>query len=144
MKTQPIIDLQNPPAGAIPATEEQLTALGVTPAEIAAGEKRFDMIHAGPWQICTSLAAVVECKDYQEGPHGLTKTARARFWPVRRMSRPKESGYQMEGTVSIAGRKIPAFTSSQLFELPDGRLVDVATLHLCHRTPSGNRNLAAL
>ncbi len=138
MKTQPIIDLENPPAGAIPATEEQLAALGVTPAEIAAGEKRHDMTHRGPWHQCTSLAAIVEHTDYNP------ETRRARFWPVRRMSRPRESGYSMEGTVSIGGRKIPAFTSSQLFELPDGRLIDVATLHLCHRTPAGDRNLAAL
>jgi len=132
--------MSNPPAGAIPATEGQLAALGVTPAEIAAGEKRFDMTHRGPWHICTSLAAIVEHSEYGD----FSQVTRARFWPVRRMSAPRENGYAMEGQVSIGGRKIPAFTSSQLFELPDGRLIDVATLHLCHRTPAGNAALASL
>lgn len=140
---KPIIDLENPPAGAIPATEEQLAALGVTPAEITAGEKHFATTHRGPWQITASIAAVVEHTEWnRELIH--RPATRIRFWPVRRMTNPRESGYQMEGQVSLGGRKIPAFTSSQLFELPDGRLIEIATLHLCHHTPTGDRNLAAL
>lgn len=132
--SRPVIDTTNPPAGAIPATEEQLAALGVTPAEIAAGKKRFDMTHRGPWHICTSIAAIVEHSEYGD----FSRVTRARFWPVRRMSNPRQNGHEMEGLISIDGRKIHAFTSSQFFELPDGRLVNVATLHLCHRTPAGD------
>jgi len=138
--SRPVIDTTNPPAGAIPATEEQLAALGVTPAEIAAGEKRFDMTHRDAWHVCTSLAAIAEHSEYGE----FSRVTRARFWPVRRMSNPRQNGHAMEGRVSIGGRKIPAFTSSQLFELPNGRLIDIATLHLCHRTPAGNAALASL
>lgn len=141
---RPTLDISNPPAGSIPATEAQLLALGVAPEEIAAGEKRSDSTHSGPWQICESIAAVVEWKDYVEGEHGIATTARACFWPVRRMHRPRSSGYAMEGWISLGGKKVPAFTGSQLFELPDGRLVNVATLHLCHRSPAGDRNIASL
>lgn len=49
-----------------------------------------------------------------------------KLYGVRTMSRPKESGYNMEGRVSIAGKTHSAFTSSKLFERPDGSLVDVA------------------
>jgi hypothetical protein len=41
----------------------------------------------------------------------------------------RQGGYELEGRVSIGGRKYAAFTSSQLFELPDGRLIDIATIH---------------
>ena len=109
---------------AIPATAEQLVTLGLTPEEITAGEKRFKMSHHGPWQICAGLSAVVEIGDFTPGQE------RKAFFPVRAMSAPKESGYAMEGRVSLGGRKYSAFTASQLFELPDGRLVNVATVFL--------------
>jgi hypothetical protein len=140
MKQQPTIDLANPPAGAIPATEEQLAALGVTPEEIQAGEKRHQSTHRGAWNICTSLFAIVEHSEYGEN----SRVTRARFWPARRMTNPRSMGYDMEGRLSLGGKKIPAFTSSQLFELPNGHLVSVATLHLCHRTPAGDAALANL
>lgn len=140
MKQQPVIDYANPPAGAIPATEAQLAALGVTPAEIQAGEKRFQSTHAGPWHTCTSISAIVEHSEF--GEH--SRVTRARYWPVRRMHRPNPEGYSQAGRVSLGGKKIHAFTSSQLFQLPCGKLVEVATLHLCHRTASDSAALAAL
>ena len=125
----PIIDIANPPAGAIPATIEQLRALGLTDADIAAGEKRGEMETRGPWGTISRYSAITEAKDFTEVFP--TKTARARFWPARSLENPRESGYQLEGRVSIGGRKVRAFTASQLFELPDGRLIDVATIFAC-------------
>lgn len=120
---KPIIDITNPPAGSIPATEEQLIALGFTPEEIAAGEKRGDLKTYGPWGLPVSYRAITESRDLGE----YSKTTRARFWPVRTLSNPRESGYCLEGRVSLGGEKVSAFTSDTLFELPDGRLISAAT-----------------
>jgi len=49
----------------------------------------------------------------------------------RTLTNLRESGHQFEGQVSVNGRKVRGFTSSQLFELPDGKLINVATIHAC-------------
>ena len=130
---KPTFEILNPPAGAVPATLETLAALGVTPSDIEAGEKRFQSIHAGPWSICRSITAIVEETEFNPSPAGITVATRKAFYPARKCSNPRPMGYDMEGTVSLGGKRRHVFTSSQLFELPDGRLVDVATLHLCNR-----------
>jgi hypothetical protein len=127
MKTIPIIELQNPPAGAIPATVQQLLDLGVTQEEIDSGQCRGKLDARYPWGYIVGYRAIVETSQYrEEWPRNRTYAA---FYPMRQLSRPTESGYHLEGRVSRAGRKRSAFTSSQLFQLPDGRLVDVATIH---------------
>jgi hypothetical protein len=141
MKTapQPAIISRNPDF-AIPATMEQLAALGVTAEEIAKGEKRFDFTHFGPWHLCRSIRAVVEFSHRDESGKVTLKA----FFPARTMHAPRSCGYDLEGRIPFAGRKASAFTTSQMFELPDGRLVEVATLHLCRRSASDDTALAAL
>jgi hypothetical protein len=58
---------------------------------------------------------------------------------TRTLSALRESGYCLEGSVQIAGRRYRGFTSSQLFERPDGSLVDVATIHVCAESPLPRR-----
>lgn len=119
----PVIDIVDPPHGAIPATINQLRALGVTDVEIDAGEKHFER-HIGPWNLCSSIRGVVaDCDDNQD-------SRREQFYPPRVAYDLKSCGYHAEGRISFGGRKRRVFTSSRLFELPDGRLVDVAILHL--------------
>ena len=125
-RTAPVIRMENPPCGSIPATEEQLLALGFTPEELAAGEKRLESTHLGPWQICTSLRGIV--KRWEFTPDSSARRRWVEFYAPRTMSRPRSCGYDMEGTISLAGRKSSAFTSSQLFELPDGRLVNAGII----------------
>lgn len=127
MKTQPVIRIENPKAGSVPATLEQLHALGVTDAEIAAGEKRLESTHVGPWHICTSLRGIVERAQFDRDAFPV-KTEWKEFYPVRTMSRPRPMGFDMEGHISLNGKRVSAFTSSQLFELPGGRLIDVAVI----------------
>ena len=62
---------------------------------------------------------------------GLAIDLEGRVYGVRKMSRPTESGYQMEGRVSIGGKTYRAFTSSRMFERPDGSLVDVGVFIVC-------------
>ena len=129
MKTTPVIRIENPPAGSVPATIDQLHALGLTDEDIEAGEKRLDSTHRGPWSICTSLRGLVERAEF-DGSRSGTKNW-VEFYTPRTMGEPRESGYQMEGRVSLAGRKVRAFTSSVLFELPDGRLINCGVIFAC-------------
>ena len=40
----------------------------------------------------------------------------------------------LEGRVKVNGKAYRGFTSSQLFELPDGKLINAATIHACGAT----------
>jgi hypothetical protein len=124
MKTEPILRYENPTSGSVKATREELNLLGVTDEEIDAGEKRFEMETWGCYGVARSIKAIVECGEFGER----SKVVWKQFYPVRTMSNPKQSGYDMEGVVSIGGKKSTCFTSSQLFELPCGKLVDVAVI----------------
>lgn len=51
----------------------------------------------------------------------------------RTVTWPKEDGYSLTGRISIGGKKCRAFTSSQLFTMPDGKnLANVAVWYLCN------------
>lgn len=121
---QPVIDIVNPPAGAIPATNEQLLALGIPQSSIDAGRHSFETVTTYPWGVCHKLRAIVEFAEFGQ----FSRREWAKFYPMRSMSRPVEDGYCMRGYVSVGGKKCKAFTSSQLFELPCGKLVNVAVI----------------
>lgn len=112
--------------GACPIRRAELKAL-IGAEAITEGACHIDVRTAGPWQIPVSVAGLAVTGRFNDLKHETHVTV----WGKRTMTRPKESGYTLEGQVSIAGRKVRAFTSSQLFELEDGRLVNVGTLHLC-------------
>jgi hypothetical protein len=119
---KPIIRLENPPV-AIPATVEELTALGFTQAEIDAGEKRFEHL---PYD---RFRAIVERAEWAHDSHGITMgRAWVEFYPIRTLTDTRQNGYAMDGRVSLNGRKHSAFTTDQLFELPDGRLISAAVI----------------
>jgi hypothetical protein len=82
------------------------------------GEQRFEIDTVGPWQVVKTV-------------RGLAVDYNGRVFGIRSMHAPKESGYNMEGRVSVGGKKYRAFTSSRLFERPDGSLIDVAILYVC-------------
>jgi len=46
----------------------------------------------------------------------------------RTLSNPKPGGYELEGRVSLQGKKHTAFTSSHLFDLENGHLIDVGII----------------
>lgn len=124
MKTNPILSYDNPTSGSVKATREELLKLGVTAEEIEAGEKRFEMETWGCYGVIRSLRAIVATGEF--GEHGAMTWKQ--FYSMRTMSNPRQSGYDMEGVVSVGGRKSTCFTSSQMFELPCGKLVDVAVI----------------
>lgn len=112
-------------AGAIKLSQAQAEAL-FTPAQIAAGEARGKLESFGPWQLPLSYTALCTSNVWANDQHGPLHV-----FGVRTLSRPRQEGHALEGRVSIGGRKYRAFTSSQLFELPDGRLINAEIIHAC-------------
>ncbi len=113
--------------GATPITTEDALALFGADA-IAAGERRGEMILAGPWSTLISYKALTVTAAWKPGPtHDYVDEYT--LHGDRTMSRPRQAGYELEGYVSIDGVKRSCFTSSILFELPDGQLIDVAVIH---------------
>ena len=111
-------------------------------------DEHFKFKTFGPWQIITQLRGLAVVSNNKV----------AKIYGYRNLLRPRESGHEMEGHVSIGGRRYSAFTGSMLFvEDPHtsqkksrsrlgkrakdtwgwdargftpGRLVDVAVLHV--------------
>ena len=98
-------------------------------SEIAAGERRGKMTTYGPWSVITSFKALAVTATWKPGPAGCDYVDEYTLHGDRTMSRPRQSGYGLDGYVSIDGVKRSCFTSSILFELPDGQLIDVAVMH---------------
>jgi hypothetical protein len=119
-----------PISSALPITREELIAYGITPEQIEAGEARGEMSTKGPWNIPISYTALCMSTVYDKNPpYGFIRIESTTVYGTRTMSNIRQSGYDLEGYVSIKGKKYSAFTSSQLFELPDGKLINVATIH---------------
>lgn len=115
-------------AGATPISlEDAIKFFGQ--AAIDAGERRGEMVTVGPWSICRSYKALVTTATWRPVPtHDYVDEYT--LHGDRTMTNPKPGGYELEGRVSIDGKKRSCFTSSILFELPDKRLIDVAVIHV--------------
>lgn len=96
--------------------------------ELANGEKRFE----ATTKAVTGLA--------MEPINGTTRPGDPiiawKIWGVRTMHQCSYLGYDMEGIVSIQGKKRRAFTSSKLFRyydhsVGDYRLFNCAILYIC-------------
>ena len=124
----PVLSFPNAPV-ALPVTVPQLLALGVPQSAIDAGEMRGEIKTFGPWHIPISYKALaISCVWREEG---YSRPKDVTVYGLRTLSKPNSSGHELEGKVSLNGQRWRAFTSSQLFELPDKRLVNVATVHVC-------------
>lgn len=108
-------------AGAIKITEAQLAAFGIQPED-----SRGELETFGPWHIPVRYKALAV--SYVFSNHWAETVT---LYGARTMGELKESGYCLEGRVSVAGQKRPGFTSAQLWELPCGRLIETATIHVC-------------
>lgn len=91
----------------------------IVPLNEAKNESRFQIQTRGPWGLVSKLKGLaVEKGEGGVIVHGL-----------RSLDNARESGYAMEGKVSIGGKKYRAFTSSQMFKV-NGKLADVAILYV--------------
>lgn len=117
--------------GALPITTQELIDLGFTSEQIDSGEIRGELKTIGPWQVPVSFKALCTSTVYTDKDkqrYGAEKESETAYG-IRTLSNIHQSGYELEGRVSINGKKYSAFTSSQLFELEDKRLVNIATIH---------------
>jgi len=83
-------------------------------------EKRADITTRGPWGIIRSFKALCVRQNFETGE--------VTIYGYRSLYNIRQSGYEPEGYVSVGGKKYTAFTSSHLFELENGHLIDVATI----------------
>ena len=110
-------------------TREQLINLGIPETVIESGEMRGDLKTYGPWQRPISYRALATSSRWDDSK-GYTKIASMTVFGMATMTNCRESGYCLEGRVSIGGKKHRAFTSSQLFTV-DGKPINIATIHVC-------------
>jgi hypothetical protein len=116
----------NNPTGAIELTPDQALKLGIN---INQDENRLTTKHRGPWQIITACSGLCISATYGKFPHsGLTKIT---LYGPRSLERPTSGGYELEGRVSIKGKKYSAFTSSIIVSV-NGKLINIGVLHARH------------
>lgn len=116
-------------AGAYKITQEQAELL-FTSDEIAKGEQRGNARCVGPWQICAAYTALCTSNTFNRDAFPI-EHGPLHVYGKRTLTSVRQSGYELEGRVSVGGRKMRGFTSSQLFELPGGKLINAATIHAC-------------
>lgn len=88
--------------------------------DITKKEQRLEIETQGPWNIISKCYGLATRKDFNTGE--------ITIYGYRTLSNPMESGYELEGRVSIKGIKRAAFTSSHLFELDNGHMINVGIL----------------
>lgn len=90
-------------------------------------DQRGEMETVGPWHLPIRYSAPAITVQWAPTPYA--QMATVTFHGKRTMHGPKESGYHLEGRVSLKGNKVSAFTSSQMFRLPDGTLLESKVIH---------------
>ena len=120
MKTEKLT-FENP-AVAIKLTLAQAEKLGISKEENQKGILKT----SGMWQIPVSFKALCCTAIYKKEYY--TKCIKKSFYGIRTMTNARNSGYVLEGQVSIKGKKYSCFTSDQLFEI-EGKLINVSTIH---------------
>lgn len=103
-------------------TEEQAREL-LTPDEITKGEKRGRLTTRAPWGTPVGYTALAVDEKAQI------------IYGTRTLQDVKQLGHELEGRVEVDGKRVRGFTSSILFTLADGRLVDVAIIYVCMNQP---------
>ena len=112
------------PDSAVKLTKEQCISLGI---DITKYDIRAEYETVGPWSIIKSFSALCITNEYDKSGM-FTKIISTTFFGKRKLSRPKDSGYNLEGYVSIGGKKYSAFSSCMLIEV-EGKLINVQTIH---------------
>jgi hypothetical protein len=84
----------------------------------------------GPWRLPVRYKA--PAVSYSWGPHNRLESVT--LYGPRTLNALRESGYCLEGRCSIAGHTRRGMTGAQLWELPDGTLIETAVIHVCAPT----------
>lgn len=119
MKLSPLTLTAEP--GCVPISEEQWLVY----VSDSLDDQRGELETCGLW--CLPVRFIAPCLTYVWGEHSSIQSVT--LYGKRTMGKLKESGYCLEGSLSLNGSKTTGFTSSQLFRLPDGRLLESAVIH---------------
>ena len=116
----------------LPLTKEEYLSLGIPEKGLLSGEVRGELKTFGPWGIPVSYKALAEYKQFtpEESRRYAGESEGVEVYGERTLTNITQRGYELEGRVSVGGKKYRGFTSSQLFDV-DGKLVSVATIFVC-------------
>lgn len=117
------IKVMNPPV-AIKLSKEVAQCLGI---DITQDQIRGNYETVGVWNVIKSYEALCISNEYDNSGM-FPKIASTEIYGKRKLSNPRQSGYYLEGFVSIKGKKYKAFTSSILIDV-DGKVIDIATIN---------------
>jgi hypothetical protein len=93
------------------------------------GDISGEMVTGGPWQVPVKYVALAASYTWKnEGYWAVIETVT--LYGKRTLCNVKQGSHHLEGSVSIKGVKRRAYTSSIMFELPDGHLYNVATIQV--------------
>lgn len=115
---------------AIPVSRDEFLSFGFKEEDIIKGEVMGKLKTYGPWQIPIGYKALAMSTIYDD-TKGYTSIFSETVYGFRSMTSCRQEGYELEGRVSVNGKKYRAFTSSQLFDV-EGKLVDVAIIQVCN------------
>jgi hypothetical protein len=118
------IKILNPDC-AIKLSKDNAIYLGI---DITKDEIRANYETYGPWNIIKSFEALCISNEYDNSTM-FTKIASTEIYGKRKLSNIKQSGYCLNGYVSVNGEKRKAYTSDILFDV-EGKLINVATINL--------------
>lgn len=114
------------PAGAIELTEDQAQQIGLN---ITQDEQHGELKTFGVWNIPVSFKAICMSAKYSEMRLPLLSDCTEKtIYGIRTLTNVRNSGYDLEGYVSIKGKKYTAFTSSELFQV-NGKLINASIIH---------------
>lgn len=112
------------PEPAIQLTEMQAKEIGLN---LNNEEQRGELKTFGVWNIPVSYKAICLCSTWDKDSL-ISKRIETKIFGLRTMTNVRQGGYELEGFVSVGGKKYSCFTSSQLFEV-NGKLINAAIIH---------------
>ena len=91
------------------------------------GDISGELVTVGPWQVPVKFVALTASYTWKNNGYGEFIES-VTLYGKRTLCRVKEGSYNLEGIVSINGKKKSGYSSSVMFQLPDGQLYEVGTI----------------
>jgi hypothetical protein len=92
-------------------------------------DQRGDLETRGPWRLPVRFIAPCLTLHWEHNGY-CNNVVAVTLWGKRTMRNLRESGYQLEGRLSLRGKTVSGYTGGQMFQLPDGTLLETAAIHV--------------
>jgi len=83
----------------------------------------------GPWSLPVRYSAPCLTLHWEQTSYN-PRILAVTLWGKRTMRNLRGSGYQLEGRLSLRGKTVSGYTGGQMFQLPDGTLLETAAIHV--------------